>query len=192
MTDARDAVVGIIRERGLIRFAEPVTLSSGEKSCEFVDAKAGLSRGEDLELACRALIDEVGDVEFDAVGGLTMGADQFAHVMAVLARKQWFVVRKAPKGRGTNQRVEGAKVGAGWRVVLVEDAVTTGGSIQQACEVVQGLGAEVTCALTLIDRGDSARAYFEERSIPYRPLMTYRDLDIAPVVPGASRAGDGL
>jgi orotate phosphoribosyltransferase len=188
MEELRQRVAQIVHDRGLIRFEEAVTLASGEKSREFVDGKAALSRGEDLELASRALIEEATQLglDFDAVGGLTMGADQFAHVVAVLAHKEWFVVRKAPKGRGTDRLVEGAKIGPGWRVLLVDDVVTTGGSMQKACEEVERLGAQVVCAAALVDRGDHAAKYFEERAIPYRTVLSYRDLGIAPV--GASPA----
>jgi orotate phosphoribosyltransferase len=185
VTDEHGRLVGVIRERGLIRFDEPVELASGEMSREFVDGKAALSRGEDLELACRVLLELVGDLDFEAIGGLTMGADQFAHVAAVLARKEWFVVRKDPKGRGTNRRVEGAKVRRGWRVLLVDDVVTTGGSMQRACEALDDLGAEVVGAVALVDRGDSAARFFAARDIPYRSVLTYRDLEIEPVGGGS-------
>lgn len=185
MSGLKDQVIEIVRDRGLIRFEEPVTLASGEKSREFIDAKAALSRGPDLEVACRALLEQVADLEFDAVGGLTMGADQFAHVMAVVGRTEWFVVRKDPKGRGTNKLVEGAKVGPGWRVVLVDDVVTTGGSIRKACETIEEIGAGVVGAATLVDRGEVATAYFAARKIPYRPLISYRDLGIEPVGGGS-------
>jgi orotate phosphoribosyltransferase len=187
MTTLSDQVAGVMRRRGLVRFDAPVVLASGETSREFLDAKAALSRGEDLGVACRALLELLADVEFDAVGGMTMGADQFAHVIAVEAGKEWFVVRKQPKGRGTDKLVEGANVGPGWKVVVVDDVVTTGGSIRRACEVVQGLGATVACAVALVDRGDSAAAEFESSSIPYRPLLTYRDLEIDPVGPTLAR-----
>ena len=55
-----------------------------------------------------ALLELVADIEFDCVGGLTMGADHLSHVIAVLAKTRWFVVRKEPKGRGTNKLIEGA------------------------------------------------------------------------------------
>jgi orotate phosphoribosyltransferase len=186
--ELRQRLIEIVRERGLLRLPEPVVLASGELSRDFIDGKAALSRGEDLELACRAILENVGDVEFDAVGGLTMGADQFAHVLAVLASKQWFVVRKEPKGRGTNKLVEGAKVGAGMRVLLVDDVVTTGGSIQKAHDAITGLGATVVAAATLIDRGDVAGNYFREREIPYSAVVTYRDLGIEPVGGGLVRS----
>ena len=180
----RDQVVEIVRERGLVRLDEPVELRSGQLSRDFVDGKAALSRGADLEIACRALLEAVGDVAFDAVGGLTMGADHLAHGMALLSGAEWFVVRKEPKGRGTNQLVEGARVGPGTRVVLVDDAVTTGGSIQKAYDAIAALGAIVVGAATLVDRGDVALAFFRDKGIPYVVLVTYRDLGIEPVGEG--------
>ena len=177
----REQVCSIVRTHGHLRLAEPVQLRSGEWSRDFVDAKRALQDGADLETACRAMLEAIGDVEFDAVGGLTLGADQFAHVLAVVARRKWFVVRKATKGRGTNQRVEGAPIGPGVKVLLVDDVVTTGGSIFEAYEVVRELGADVQGAVTLLDRGETARPRFEAAGVPYFPVLTYRDLGIEPV-----------
>ena len=177
----RDQVCTIVKERGHLRLPEPVQLASGDWSRDFVDAKRALENGADLETACRAMLEAVEGIEFDAVGGMTLGADQFAHVVAVLARRKWFVVRKAAKGRGTNKRVEGAEVGPGVKVLLVDDVVTTGTSILDAYEVVRELGATVTGAVTLLDRGDKARPQFEALGVRYVPVLTYRDLGIEPV-----------
>jgi orotate phosphoribosyltransferase len=174
-------VCSIVKERGHLRLAEPVQLASGDWSRDFVDAKRALQDGEDLETACRAMLDAVAGIEFDAVGGMTLGADQFAHVLAVLARRRWFVVRKAAKGRGTNKRVEGAEVGEGVRVLLVDDVVTTGTSILDAYDVVRDLGATVVGAVALLDRGDAARPKFDALGVDYIPVLTYRDLGIEPV-----------
>ncbi len=183
MTPLRTAVLDLIRTKGLRHFDEPVALSSGELSQDFIDAKLALAQGADLATACRAMVEVVTDagVTFDAVGGLTLGADQFAHGVAVVADKGWFVIRKQPKGRGTDQWIEGTPLGPGVRVVLVDDIVTTGGSIQQAYEHVVATGATVVFAITTVDRGEVARVFFAERAVPYEPLLTYRDLDIPPV-----------
>ena len=95
------------------------------------------------------------------------------------------MVRKQPKGRGTNRVVEGASLGEGTRVLLVDDIVTTGGSIQQAHERVVETGATVVAAVTLVDRSDIAAAYFEQHGVAYLPVFTYRDLGIVAVGAGA-------
>ena len=190
LSDKRKQLIDIVKQHGLTHSEEPVQLASGEYSRDFVDGKAALAEGADLELACGALIeivDEAG-IQWDAIGGLTMGADQFAHVVAVLAKKRWFVVRKEPKGRGTNKLVEGAPLDASVRVLLVDDVVTTGGSIRRAREAIQGIGATVAGAVALVDRGDVAGAYFAEEGIPYRALVTYVDLNIDPVGGGLINA----
>lgn len=190
MTALRDALITIVRDRALSRLEEPVMLASGEWSRDFIDGKQGLAEGEHLELACRALLELVADqsIEFDAIGGLTMGADAFGHVVAVLAHKRWFVIRKEPKGRGTNKLVEGASLGHGVRVVVVDDVVTTGGSIRLACQRIVDTGAEIVGAVTLVDRGDIAAKHFADLGIPYRALVTYRDLGITPVGNGPANA----
>ena len=177
----REQVCRIVQERGHLRLPEPVQLRSGGWSRDFVDGKRALQDGADLELACRAMLEAIGDLEFDAVGGMTLGADHFSHVLAVLASRKWFTVRKQAKGRGTNQRVEGAEIGPGVRVLLVDDVVTTGGSTLEAYEVVRETGAEVVGATTLVDRGETARARFQAAGVPYFPVLTYRDLGIEPV-----------
>lgn len=188
--ELRAQLLRIVLERGYKRLPEPVKLASGQLSLDFVDGKEALARGSGLALACHAIVKlaESKSVEFDAAGGLTMGADQFAHGVSLLADCEWFVVRKEPKGRGTNRLVEGARLEAGKRVVLVDDVVTTGGSIKRAFEHVTDTGATVVLATALVDRGDEAESFFGERGIPYVPLLTYKDLEIAPVRHGSRNA----
>jgi orotate phosphoribosyltransferase len=181
MTSLRDQTIEIVRERGLFRLPEPVVLASGKLSRDFVDVKAALGSGAALRTACQAMLQAVGAVPFDAVGGLTMGADPFAHGIAVLTGCAWFVVRKEPKGRGTNRLVEGAPIGPGTRALLVEDVVTTGGSIRRAYEAVVATGATVVAAAALVDRGGAAGGFFAERGVPYTPVLTWVDLGIEPV-----------
>lgn len=181
-------MVEVIERKGLLRLAEPVQLASGAWSREFVDVKAALCDGRDLAAACDLLLERLRDagIAFDAIGGLTMGADQFAYGTAICGDKSWFVVRKAAKGRGTNRRVEGARLGGTTRVVLVEDAATTGESMREALHVVRSeAGCQVVAAVAIVDRGESARRLFEAEGVPYLALVTYRDLGI----PAVSDAG---
>jgi orotate phosphoribosyltransferase len=181
----RDEVVEIVRERGYRRLEEPVRLASGEMSLDYIDAKRALAYGPHLRSACEALLElvQAAGVDFDAVGGLTLGADQFAHVAAVLSDRSWFVVRKGVKDHGTKKKVEGADLRSGVSVLLVDDVVTTGGSILEALAAVRETGASVAMAVTLVDRGAVATEHFAREGIPYAALVTFQDLGIDPVGP---------
>ena len=176
----REQLLTVVREHAYLRLPEPIQLSSGEMSRDFVDAKLGLSQGRDLRLACELLqlVAARRGIDFDAVGGLTLGADQFAHGLAIVADTRWFVVRKQAKGRGTDRLVEGCRLDHDTRVLLVDDVVTTGGSIQKAYAEVLQTGAQVVLAATLVDRGDVAREFFAREGVPYEPLLTYEDLGV--------------
>jgi orotate phosphoribosyltransferase len=183
MAETSQHLIDVIRQRGHRRLDEPVQLASGDWSRHFIDAKRALARGSDLQRAAVALCDlatEMG-VSFDAVGGLTMGADQFAHAIAMVTDCEWFSVRKTPKGRGTNQRVEGAVLGPGRAVLLVDDVVTRGASIADALSAIRETGASVVAAVSLVDRGEFGQKVFDREGIPYRALVTYADLGIPAV-----------
>lgn len=190
MSALRGAVVEIVKDRGLLPLDAPVRLASGALSAHYVDGKRALARGADLVTACQAFLELARDegVAFDAVGGLTMGADQFAHGISVLTGCDWFVVRKAVKDHGTKKRIEGTELRAGVDVLLVEDVVTSGGSILEALRAVEATGATVVLAVSLVDRGELAGRAFENERVPYRSLVSYCDLGIPPVELGQSDA----
>jgi orotate phosphoribosyltransferase len=167
----------------LQRLPEPVRLASGAMSKEFIDGKLAVVDPDDFALVGAAMVDAAREAgaSFEAVGGPVLGAAPFTFAIAQAARCKWFLIRKEPKGRGTNRWVEGARLGPGMRVALVEDVATTGGSIGDALARVREEGAEVVFATALVDRGDRTAEVFAEAGVVYRPLLTYRDLDIEPV-----------
>ena len=178
--DRSERLLEILRAQGLTELPEPVQLASSNYSRYFIDGKVALGAGDDLRLAAEAITERVtgAGVEFDAVGGLTLGADALCAAIAVVSGANWFIVRKEAKGRGTNRLVEGTRIGEGHRVLLIDDVVTTGGSILKAYDSVQATGAQVVAAVTLADRGDDARRSFDERGVPYFPMATYQDMGI--------------
>ncbi|MDA4085465.1 Orotate phosphoribosyltransferase [Mycolicibacterium hassiacum DSM 44199] len=181
--DSWQAAFELIRTRGHERRAEPFKLASGQLSHDYIDGKYAIDTGERLELVSRAVVDLAArhGIEFDAVGGLTMGADPLAHGIAMVTGKAWFSVRKEQKKRGREQWIEGTRLQPGTRVLLVDDVISTGGSTEQAYERVVAAGAVVTGVIPMVDRGDSAARRFAARNVPYVALVTYRDLGIEPV-----------
>lgn len=180
----------LLRDKAVSEFDPPIRLASGQLSRFFIDGKAGLAHAADLRLACHTLhrLVEAAGIEWDAVGGLTLGADHLAVGMALAADRQWFFVRKEPKDRGTGRQIEGATIGAGTRVVAVEDVVSTGGSLFKAIDVIEATGATVVAAVTLIDRGGGAGEILAGRHIPYLHIAAHSDLGLPAVASAAALA----
>ena len=183
LSPVRKQLLDILRYKALRALDEPVRLSAGGWSSHFIDGKKGLAAWGDLRIVCQAIFETVENAghRFDAVGGPTLGADALAFGIAAVSDTSWFVVRKKPKLHGTKQWIEGARIGPAVRTLLVDDVVTTGGSILKALDIVEETGAEVVAAATLVDRSDLATLTLADRGIAYFPMATYEDLEIEPV-----------
>ena len=179
----KNRLIRIVKDKGYEKRETAFKLSSGGFSHDYIDMRRALSSGPDLELAARCLMGLLGEkkVLFDAIGGMTMGADPISHAVAVLEAKSWFSVRKQEKAHGTKQRIEGAKLDADTKVVLVEDTVSTGRSLLEALDVLRDTKVQITALCTLLDRSFDMSRRMEEEKIPYLPLITYQDLGIGPL-----------
>jgi orotate phosphoribosyltransferase len=185
--DLREELRRLVLDRGYERRETPFPLSAGGTSRDYVDLRRAVAGGADLEVAGRSLAHELATrgVEFDAIGGMTMGADPWAHAVAMLTGRSWFSVRKAVKDHGRQQRIEGSPLGPGVRVVVMEDTVSTGQSLFSAYEVVRDTEADVVAVCTVLDRGDVVAPRFAEAGVNYFAVLTYRDLGIEPIGAGA-------
>jgi orotate phosphoribosyltransferase len=182
--DTWQAAFDLIRTRGYERRDEPFKLASGQMSHDYIDGKFAIDTGDRLATVSRAMADLAArsGIEFDAVGGLTMGADSIAIGIAMVTGKAWFSVRKEQKQRGREQWIEGTRLQTGTRVMLVDDVISTGGSTEIAFDRVTAVGAVVAGVMPMVDRGDGAAKRFAARNVPFVALVTYRDLGIEPVL----------
>ncbi len=160
-----------------------VTLSSGAEADYYVDLRRVTLDGEAAPLVGRVMLELVADLDFDAVGGLTLGADPVATAMlharaAAGGRLDAFVVRKAGKAHGLQQRIEGPSV-AGRRVLVVEDTSTTGASPLEAVDAVREAGGEVVAVATIADRATGAAQRFAAAGLEYRHVFGLADLGLA-------------
>lgn len=182
MTDSSPAAELAAFARDLAVVHGRVTLASGREADYYVDLRRLTLHAQAAPLVGRVMLDLVCDWDFDAVGGLTMGADPVAVAMLHAASASGraldaFVVRKEGKAHGLQRRIEGPDV-AGRRVLAVEDTSTTGGSVMTAVEALREAGAEVVGVAVIVDRATGAREVIEAAGLPYRSALGLADLGL--------------
>ncbi len=177
----REELIEQIKAKAVVH--ERVTLSSGREADYYVDLRRVSLDGAAAPVIGRQLLELTGDLDYDAVGGLTLGADPVAtsmlHAAAATGRTlDAFVVRKEQKAHGLQRRIEGPDVN-GRRVLAVEDTSTTGGSVLTAVEALREAGAEVVAVAVIVDRDTGAREKVEAEGLAYRYLLGLGDLGLA-------------
>ncbi len=172
----------LVRELGVVHGR--VTLSSGMEADHYVDLRRVTLHHRGAPLVGRLLRLLTADWAYDAVGGLTLGADPVAAAVLHAAAAEpdappvdAFVVRKAAKQHGMQRLIEGPDV-AGRRVLVVEDTSTTGASPLTAVRAVRQAGAEVVGVVTVVDRDTGAREAIEAEGAAYRALLGPADLGL--------------
>ena len=152
----KQTLIELVRQRAL-KFGD-FTLASGKQANYYLDGKQVTLDSFGAKLVAEGILDLLADnlPLPDAVGGMSIGADPITAAVITMAGVRGqamtgFLVRKEPKGHGTNRYVEGP-VTAGQRVVIVEDVVTTGGSSLEAIARVEEFGLKVSRVVTIIDR----------------------------------------
>ena len=188
LTESDAAVARHLRTHA-VRTDGPFKLSSGRTSDWYLDARQTTFSGDGALLVGAAVWAHLEDV--DAAGGMTMGADPIAVAAAMHASRlgyplQAFSIRKAAKDHGTGGRLVGP-VGPGDRVAILEDTVTTGGTLLEAVEVARREGLEVVHVVTLVDRSRGvASRLVTERGIAYTALFRPEHLGVEDTVGEAS------
>ncbi|MGN6751962.1 MAG: orotate phosphoribosyltransferase [Intrasporangium sp.] len=185
MTDAaaaRARLLEIIKAKAIV--LGRVTLSSGAEADYYVDLRRITLDGEAAPLVGIVMRDLTKDLSYAAVGGLTLGADPVATSMLHAAaaagdRLDAYVVRKAGKAHGLQQRIEGPSV-EGRDVLVVEDTTTTGNSPLAAVEAVREAGGTVVAVATIADRATGAGERIRsEAGVEYRYVYSLEELGLA-------------
>jgi len=178
MSDAKSRLRDEILKKAVVH--GKVILSSGKEADYYVDLRRITLDSVAAPLVGEVMLDLTKDLDFEAVGGLTLGADPVAtammHVAAQRGRKlDSFVVRKSEKAHGLQRRIEGPDVN-GKRVLAVEDTSTTGGSVLTAVEALKDEGAIVVGVAVIVERG--AKSAITDAGLDYRAAFSLRDLNL--------------
>lgn len=175
--DLRIHLAALVRELAVVH--ESVTLSSGLEADYYVDLRRATLHSAAAPLIGVLVRELTADWDYDAVGGLTLGADPVAAAVLHAPGRaiDAFVVRKATKEHGLQRRIEGPDV-AGRAVLAVEDTSTTGGSVLAAVDALRDAGARVVGVATVVDRDTGARQAVEAAGLPYRFVLGLADLGL--------------
>ena len=180
MNEDRAALIEAVKDLAVVHGR--ITLASGREADYYVDMRRVTLDGAAAPLVGRVMNELVADLDFDAVGGLTLGADPVATAMlharaAEGGRLDVFVVRKEAKAHGMQRRIEGTEV-AGRRVLVVEDTSTTGGSALTAVDAVREAGGEVVAVAVVVDRNTGSAERVQEAGLEYRYAVGLDDLGL--------------
>ena len=155
------------------------TLSSGKTSEHYVNCKPVTLTGRGLTLASMMLLEHV---DTPVVAGLTLGADPLVSGVAVCSALDMrlvnaLIVRKEPKGHGTQAWIEGPLFPKGTKVTVLEDVVTTGGSAIKAVEKLRDAGYEVNRIVSIVDRQEGGKDAIIKEGLELISLFTLEDFE---------------
>ncbi len=174
----RDELRAILRSRSVMK--GEFTLVSGRRSSYYINGKMTSLFSRGLYLAAKLILDSLGDVEYDAFAGPTIGADPIIGALLTLTaerglEKEGLLIRKEAKGHGTQSLVEG-NLKRGMKVVLLEDVVTTGGSLLKAARAITDGGGSIAGIYVLVDREEGAAEHISRAGFSYHPIFKVTEL----------------
>jgi orotate phosphoribosyltransferase len=180
MDDRLRELRDIIRRKSL-RIGD-FTLASGRKSSYYLDCRTTTLDPRGALLIAQLILEGMRsrNIQADAVGGMTLGADPIATAVAVVSGLEdtplpAFIVRKETKGHGTRRGIEGYDGKPGSRVIVVDDVCTTGDSILRAAEKAEEAGYEVSATFCVVDREEGGTELIAKK-YPFYALFTAKEL----------------
>ena len=177
----REQLRRMLQERSFI--SGTFKLSSGGTSSYFFDGKQVTLDPVGARLAGDAVLQLIRERAPDAtaVAGPSVGADPIVSAVMLLSAATdqplaGLLIRGERKDHGTERIIEGP-LQRGMRVVIVDDAATTGGALVHSARCVReaGLDLEVVLAITLVDRLSGYEAAMTEIGVPAASVFTLND-----------------
>ncbi len=179
--DEKQALKQIILERS---YREGTfKLTSGRMSDFYIDCKQTTLSAQGAYLCGRLFYNMIKDIDgICAVGGMTLGADPLVTAVSIVSYLEnapvpAFIIRKEPKGHGTGSWIEGkSNIPEGGLVALLEDVVTTGGTLIKAIDRTRHEGFKVGAVLTVVDRQEGGAELLKEHGFDLKAIFTRNEL----------------
>ena len=151
------------------------TLASGKKSDHYFEGKRLTMHPEGAYLIGKEIYDILARIDVDAIGGLVMGAFPIITAVALVSHQEGkpipsFIVREQPKEHGTRKKIEG-HFREGSKVAIVDDVITTGGSVLKAIKAVEEEGCEVVKVIVIVDRNEGGSEWLKKEGYDFRAII---------------------
>jgi len=167
------------RKRAFLQSDSPIyPLSSGKMSDHYFEGKRITLSSEGARHVATMVLEEIEDLNVDAIGGLVIGAALIVSSVAAIAAERGkqvdtFIVREQPKGHGTQRKVEGY-LQEGWRVAIVDDVITSGESVLKAVKAVEDLNCEVVKVIALVDRHEGGSDLLRKKGYSFQQFLNLK------------------
>lgn len=180
MLDSKQRLMDLLKQEAFKK--GNFVLSSGKSSSYYLDGRIITLAAEGAYLSGSIILDSIKELNIDAVGGPTLGADPIVGAIAVLSYInktpiKTFIVRKAAKEHGMQRQIEGPALAPGSRVVIVDDIATTGKALIEAKQILDKAGVAVVKAVVIVDRLEGAKENLEKNGCCLESIFTIKDLD---------------
>lgn len=167
-------ILDLAKDTGALLYGD-FTLASGKKSNHYFEGKRLTLNPEGAYWVGKAIFDEITDDDVDAIGGLVLGAVPIVTAVSLVSYQEGkpvpsFIVRDEPKKHGTMREIEG-HIEKGFRVVIVDDVITGGGSVSKAIKAVEAAGCKVVKVIVLVDRQEGGSDLLEKQGYDFTAII---------------------
>jgi len=176
ISQARQKLYNLIKKEALVK--KKVVLASGKESSVYLDIRKVSLAAEGSVLIAQLMWEQIKDAACTAIGGPTIGADPIVGAVLYHSQRegrplQGFIIRSAQKRHGMMNLVEGPSLAKGSSAVLVDDVVTTGGSLKAAIDILEKEGVRIEKILAVIDREEEKK--FDPEKYAFSALFELSD-----------------
>jgi orotate phosphoribosyltransferase len=173
-TERTRRILELAHETGALLHGK-FTLASGKKSDHYFEGKRLTLHPEGSYLIGKEILDRLEGTYVDAIGGLVMGAFPIITTVAVVSHQEGkpipaFIVREQPKEHGTRRKIEG-HFEKGSKVAIVDDVITTGGSVLKAIRAVEEEGCKVGKVIVIVDRNEGGSEQLRKEGYDFEAII---------------------
>ena len=186
-------ILELAKENGALLYGD-FTLTSGKKSTHYFDGKRLTFSPEGAYQIGKAVFDELAGLDVDAIGGVAIGGYPIVTAASLVSHQEGrpipsFIVREMAKEHGTQRQFEGY-FKEGSRVAIVDDVITTGGSVKRTIEAVEAANCKVVKVIVITDRHEGGSDELKEKGYDFTAIIDLWPTGEATVGGSATAGGD--